>query len=253
MLICQETDGKNYYNIIDTDDKDIDFNEIEDYVKHYTKNEIVDILKTETIIGLDKNKKDFIDTSSTAIKMYNVDNKYYALDLSGLESYIFIHNLYKIYIYNIKTDMWISDGIEIIDYLDVTDIEIEIIEDINATITNLIVVYEIPQIDAIGRVNYILEESGFEPVDSMIDIESYLGEELSVDFPVKTEYATEILDNLGINADLSDDFYAIYMGNLCMEFIDKDETMYLISKGMVYKCELGNDEPSLIYQNKEVD
>jgi hypothetical protein len=58
---------------------------------------------------------------------------------------------------------------------------------------------------------------------------------------------------LGINADLSDDFYAIYMGNLCMEFIDKDETMYLISKGMVYKCELGNDEPSLIYQNKEVD
>jgi hypothetical protein len=38
-----------------------------------------------------------------------------------------------------------------------------------------------------------------------------------------------------------------------MEFIDKDETMYLISKGMVYKCELGNDEPSLIYQNKEVD
>jgi hypothetical protein len=245
MLICTEAE-EDYYVVLDTDNKDIDFEDINKFTKGYTPKQIKKLLRTTKILGLNKDAECFIDE-----EMMGFGGIFFKLDVFGDTNgkFIGVRNHSRLDVYCRDTSN-LFDSIELINYLEVDDIYID-------TDENMIYVwYALPSnLYGEGIVFYHIFKSSIALIDSTMEISDDTGAEYSAELPVDKEYAEELLENLGIDAVFSSDLVDVYNNKLCLEYLGKEDyRTYLVAENRIYGYKQDDKQNiTIIYRSEEVE
>lgn len=97
------------------------------------------------------------------------------------------------------------------------------------------------------KADYKINKKSIIPAGNKMETDTDADNIIWLELPVTEEYASDLLEKLGIIAKLSSDYYVAWENKLCLEFSTEENEIYLVGNDVVYEqTETGY---KVVYQN----
>jgi hypothetical protein len=248
MLICHYTaiikgkggKPKRTYGILDLDGVDkykllrIPLHELLNYyVRSYTQEEVEELLNQgKTVIGLDRNKKDFLDKDILG-KPTGEDKDVYRLDICRDNTCLCLYSTTYIFAYDFSTERFLGKIPRAFD-LGIYNV---FIQDSKVSVT-----YIFPKgtttnvnLTLLGKLEYEQTSKGIRLSHKKMKLLQQFNEIDEVDLPPTKEYALELTQALGLKTRVYiEKPYLYYNGMFGVSLFDDIYSNYLVTKNKVF-------------------